>query len=308
MYAISVTQLAKRFWKLTVLTWMLVLLEGAALVAMPLVIGWAVDGLLNESLTGVIQLSALCALMLVLGAGRRFYDTRAYAKIYRTVASELVANEQQRGTSLSKISARSNLFAELVEFLETSIPGILHQFINLGGTLVIIAFIDIRVLLACLAGTAFTTVVYRFSKQRIFRLNRGANDELERQVDLLGSRRPGEISGHFSRLMDWRIKLSDLETLNFSLVWMALAGVLVATVVIVTSSGDATLGGIVASVMYVFGFIESVMVLPLYFQQLIRLQEITTRLAGSEDPATSSEETPSEDETPPTRVAAGESQ
>lgn len=285
-YVISLPHLVRRFWKLTAITWVLVLLEGAALVAMPLVIGWAVDDLLNKSLSGIYQLAALCAFMLVVGAGRRVYDTRAYARIYRTVASELVAHEQQQEASLSKISARSNLFTELVDFLEESIPSILQQFINLAGTLAIIAIIDSRVFWVCLVSMVLTAGVYSLSERRIFRLNRGANDELERQVDVLRAGRRRDIRRHFTRLMDWRVKLSDLETLNFSLIWIGLAAVLVSTVVIVTSSGDSTFGGIVSSVMYVFGFIEGVMVLPLYFQQLIRLREIATRLARPGDSAT----------------------
>ncbi|MCG8459225.1 MAG: hypothetical protein MI919_23355, partial [Holophagales bacterium] len=82
----------------------------------------------------------------------------------------------------------------------------------------------------------------------------------------------------------WRIKLSDLETLNFSLIWIALACLLVFTVAIVTSAGEASFGLIVSAVMYVFGFTESVLALPLYFQQLIRLREITTRLARPDGP------------------------
>ena len=281
-YSISIQRLMRRFWRLTTLTWVLVLLEGACLVVMPLVIGWAVDDLMNGSSSGLFELGALCALLLVVGAGRRVYDTRAYAKIYRTVAGELVADERRREASLSKVSARSNLFTEFVYFLEESIPGILHQFINLVGTLVVIALVDARVFLVCLASMLFAAVVYGVSKNRIFRLNAGANDELERQVDVLASGSPGEVGGHFKRLMAWRIKLSDLDTLNFSLVWMVLASLLVLTVAIVTSSGEATFGQIVSTVMYVFGFTESVLVLPLYFQQLVRLHEITVRLASEE--------------------------
>ncbi len=286
VHAISLSRLMRRFWRLTTLTWLLVLLEGTSLVAMPLVIGWAVDDLMNGSSSGLFQLAALCGLLLLVGSGRRVYDTRAYARIYRTVAPELVVREQRRKASLSRLSARSSLFREFIDFLEQSIPDILHQLINLVGTLVIIALIDSQVFLVCLASMVFTALAYGFSEKRILRLNAGANDELERQVDLLASAGEAKIRGHFKRLMDWHVKLSDLETLNFSLVWVALAFLLVLTVAIVTSSGEASFGQIVSAVMYVFGFTESVLVLPLYFQQLIRLREITTRLASSDPPET----------------------
>ncbi len=278
-YGMSLKYLVKRFWKRTLLTWILVLLEGISLVAMPMVIGWAVDDLMGSSLTGVFKLAALCLFLLFVGASRRVYDTRAYAKIYNTVANELVAQEQKQNTILSKISARTNLFTEFIQFLEESIPGIIQQFINLAGTLIIIVFIDVKVFFACLISVAITAVIYGFSERRIFRLNKGGNDEIEKQVDILASNNEVKIHNHFKNLMAWRIKLSDLETLNFSLIWIVLAAVLVFTVITVTSSGNVTFGQVVSTVMYVFGFIESIMIFPLYYQQIIRLQEIATRLA-----------------------------
>jgi hypothetical protein len=284
---ISLGSLIKRFWNRILLTWVLVILEGLAMVVMPLVIGWAVDGLMNQRFTGVYQLVGLAVFILLCGAGRRFYDTRAYAKIYRTVADELVEREQERDSSLSKISARTNLFTEFVNFLENSIPEIFHQFVNLAGTVIILVFIDLRVFLACLAAVAVTMLIYGLSNGIIFRLNAGQNDELEKQVDRLATRNREKIRDHFKSLMGWRIRLSDLETLNFSLIWIALAGVMLFTVITVTLSGRSTFGQIVSTVIYVFGFIESTMIFPLYYQQLIRLKEIAGRLApdqGSDNP------------------------
>jgi ABC-type bacteriocin/lantibiotic exporter with double-glycine peptidase domain len=262
------------------LTWILVILEGASLVAMPLAIGWAVDDLIEKEYPGVIKLGCISLFLLFVGAGRRFYDTRAYAKVYKVMANELVKNEQQQKTPLSKVSARVNLFTEFIHFLENSIPGIIHQFINLFGTLIVIAFIDYRILIACMIAIIITTIIYSFSEKRIFRLNKGGNDEVEKQVDILKSANEDQTHNHFKSLMNWQIKLSDLETINFSLIWMLLTGVLVYSIIAVTSSGNASYGIIASTIMYVFGFIESIISFPLYYQQLIRLQEIASRLAN----------------------------
>ncbi|MEM9593770.1 MAG: ABC transporter six-transmembrane domain-containing protein [Acidobacteriota bacterium] len=281
---LTLPHLIRRFWRLTAPTWVLVLLESAFLVAVPLVIGWAVDDLVEGRLRGLVELAALCVLLLVVGAGRRFYDTRAYARIYRIVSWELVAREKRRGAELSRIAARTGLFGELIDFLEESIPELLQQVVGLIGSLVIIALIDVDVFLMCLAGLAFTTAVYGLSEGKIFRLNAGANGELERQVEVLESGSAPEIRRHFKQLMGWRIRLSDLETLNFSAIWVGLALLLVASVALISSAGDVRVGSIVSMVMYVLGFIESVLVLPLYFQQWVRLQEIGNRLASPDTP------------------------
>ena len=88
--------------------------------------------------------------------------------------------------------------------------------------------------------------------------------------------------GHLKRLMSWRIKLSDLETLNYGVIWVGLGLLLIYTVAVVASADGTGFGQIIATVMYVFGFIESTLVLPFYLQQLVRLQEITSRLGGLE--------------------------
>ncbi len=275
----SLSGLIRRFWRKAMLTWGLTLLDAAALVAIPVAIGWAVDDLLNGSWTGVFKLGGICLVLLVVGAGRRFYDTRVYTKIYCTVADEVVATERQKGSPLSTVSARVSLFKEFVDFLEESIPSLLNEFIGLFGTLAIIAVIDLRVFFACLGAAVLTMTVYWLSSGKIFRLNQGMNDETERQVDVLESGDRPAVRRHFRFLADWQIRMSDLDTLNYSVIWLALSGVLVYTVIAVATSGAATMGQVVSVVMYVFGFIEAVLAFPLYYAQLIRLREIAGRLA-----------------------------
>jgi len=275
---ISLKGLIKRFWKKTIWTWSLVFLEGSAMLMFPLVIGWAVDDLISKSFTGVFQLAGLCLGLLIVGAARRFYDTRVYGTIYKTVSNEMVCRQIDSQTNISKIAARTNLFSEFIEFLENSVPGLFSHLIGLVGTLVIISFIDIRIFLACLAGAAITSIIFYFSQNKMLYLNKGQNDEFEKQVDLISSHDRSKIKTHFSLLTRWNIRLSDLETINFSLTWVALSFALLFTIVVAGSSETATFGQVITIVMYVFGFIESILTFPLYYQQTIRLQEIASRL------------------------------
>jgi len=276
-HQISLKILLQRFWSKTILTWVLVIFEGLALLLIPLVIGWAVDDLLNNDTLGIFQLTALCAVLLIIGAGRRFYDTRIYSGIYRKVSNEMISREIRNKTSVSKISARTNLFTEFIGFLENSLPEILNHLVCLTGTLFIICFIDFNIFLTCIAGAAATWITYLFSQKKILRLNKGKNDELEKQVELIADNHPGRIKDHFKRLINWNIRLSDLETINFSITWITLAGVLICSIILV-SSNSSSLGHIITITMYVFGFIESIMAFPVYYQQVVRLNEIAGRL------------------------------
>ena len=276
---ITLAALVKRFWKKAVFTWLLVVLEGLFLLVIPLVIGWAVDDLIKGDVEGLVQLGTVCLLLFFVGAARRFYDTRVYSGIYRKVGNELILREHGRKIPLSKISARANLFLEFIEFLENSLPDIFNQFVGMAGTLCIIAFINMQVFFSCLIGLLFTGFIFSLSQKKMFFLNKGQNDELEKQVDIIAGNRPENIKKHFKNLMGWNIRLSDLETINFSFTWAVLAGVLLYSVVTVASSDMSSFGQVVSVVMYVFGFIDSVMTFPLYYQQVIRLNDIAARLS-----------------------------
>ncbi len=76
-----------------------------------------------------------------------------------------------------------------------------------------------------------------------------------------------------------RIKLSDLEAANFGIVWVLTVGLLVFSV---AEAAERTVeyGMVLAVVMYVFEFAESVTLLPFYYQQWLRLREISGRLTA----------------------------
>jgi len=275
---ISIKTIIRRYWKRAFFTWMMVFLEGLLILLFPLLIGKALDDYMTSSMIGVYALGALCLATLITGAGRRFYDTRVYSKIYKLLSGEIVMREDKRSSSISKTSARLHLFAEFIDFLENSMPAIIDNFIRLAGTVVIIFFMDIKLFLICLTSSLLILLVYYFSNSKIYFLNSGQNDEFENQVDIITRKEPEETQNHFNRIIAWKIRLSDLETINFSLVWLILSVVLVLAIVLISGSSGQTSGSSLTIIMYIFGFMESVMVFPLYYQQLIRLHEVSGRL------------------------------
>lgn len=275
--SISIRRLIQRFWKSVTLTWLMVMLEGLGFLIIPLIIGMAIDDLLVQSYTGIKILTVLCIVMVTVGSARRFYDTRAYSKIYRKVSNELIQKEKRRNASTSKISARSHLFTEFIEFLEFSIPEISHNLINLVGTLIIIGTLNPEILGVCLGAAGLAAVIYWISGRKIHRLNKGENDELERQVHCIEADDKKELDEHFKNLIRWKIRLSDLETINFTGVWVGLSAALISSVILLGTPGDAAVGTTISVIMYVFGFVESVVAFPLYYQQIVRLQEIAGR-------------------------------
>ncbi len=278
--SISVLGLAGRHrWKILV-TLGLVVLESIVNLLFPLFLGFAINGLLEDSYDGLIALGGLAAVALVVGAARRFYDTRVYSGIYAETAEEMVAREHERGTPTSAIAARSNLLTELVEFLENSLPTIVANVIAVVGTLAILVSLNVDVFFACLALVVVVVLVYMVTGRFTYRLHRGYNDELERQVTVIEGNDTNVIQRHYDAIRRWNIRLSDLETGAFSVVWIGIIGLLIVAPILVIEPGVTEYGFAFSTLLYVFTYIESAIAFPLYVQEVIRLQEIATRLKG----------------------------
>lgn len=166
----TLTSLVVRFKWQILLTNLLVFIESLLGVLIPLFIGLAINDLLDQSLRGVIYLIGVSLSSVAVGSLRRVYDTRAYARIYQIVAPEMVAKEQESNSSVSKTIARTTLLAEIVEFLEWSVPAVVGAAVYLIATLVIIAGLNLKVFFASLLVLLLTFVVYVKTGKINFRL------------------------------------------------------------------------------------------------------------------------------------------
>lgn len=264
-----------------ILTWVLLIIEALLALLLPLGIGRAVDALNAQSISGLIELAILIVLLIVIGAGRRFYDTRAYSSIQRELSSGLVEREKAKGLALSKTIARVNLLSELVSFLENSLPTLILTGIMFVGILFVVFGIDMRVMLLCLLSSLGVILIYALSGNKYMRFNKGENDEYERQLDVLAKPDLAKVDRHFKRLMSWRVRLSDLETVNFSLVWFVLAALLIGSIYFIVENATITSGQKITTIMYVFDYVEVVVGLPIFYQEALRLKDITRRLSSS---------------------------
>ncbi len=265
-------------WRIS-LTLSLVILETLLELLYPLFIGWAINDLLNESFNGIYLLVSLGMLSVLTGSARRFYDTRIYAHIYQTITPEMVAREKVKCQSVSTIAARSNLLTELVEFFENALPEVITSVFGLAGVLIIISALNVNIFLACLALLVLLALIYAAIGNLNYRLNAGYNSELEYQVEAIKQADASHVRAHFKRLMQWNIKLSDLETGTYFVLWIGIIAVFVYTPITAIESGIIDYGLLFALLMYVFDFIEKVATLPLYVQQVIRLKEIANRIS-----------------------------
>ena len=272
-------ELLKRFAGRFALTLSLVVLEAAGWILFPLVIGRAIDSVLANSTRGLYELAVLGTVTMGIAVLRRLVDSRAYARIYVTLGEEMAASAT--GSSTSTRTARLGMLKEIVEFFENSLPQLINAVLGLGGTVLILAALNFPVFLGCLVVAVATVVLYALTGGLTTRYNQGLNDEHERQVDAVHSGDPGRLGKHLRAMMRWNIRLSDLEATNFGVNWVFMIVLLVFAVSAATRL-TAEYGAVFAVVMYVFQFVESMMMLPFFYQEWLRLREISGRLAAAE--------------------------
>lgn len=170
------------------------------------------------------------------------------------------------------------MLKELVEFLENQLPELMNSVIGLVGTVVILYALDRQIFLGCLAVLLLITLVFWATGKLTTTLNHHYNNAMEAQVTAIEQRGIQPIRGFMASLMRWNIKLSDLETLIFGIIWLGMTLLIVFSVVEAVGEVAIKAGAVMAIVMYVFQFAEGAGMLPLYFQQFLRLQEISKRL------------------------------
>jgi ABC-type multidrug transport system fused ATPase/permease subunit len=246
-------------------------------VAVPFVLGVAINDLIDGSLRGIWWLVALELSALSIGTVRRLYDTRVYAGIYTDIADY---TSQRLDISVSRRAARLGLARELVDFFEWELPELFAALIGICGAFGMLLYLLPPVGGLSVAAGLLVGWVFMFSRGRMFSLNKLLNNELERQVSMLESGREFSRRRHLSRLARWRINLSDLEATNFAIADLLLASLIIGAVVVTVRAG-LSVGEVFAILTYLIGITQNLIILPWTYQQLIRAREIGGRIAGN---------------------------
>ncbi|MDC8003113.1 ABC transporter six-transmembrane domain-containing protein [Aureisphaera galaxeae] len=274
----SLSSIFKRYkWKVS-FTFLLLVLENVSKVLQPFVLGVAINDLITAKYEGLVHFCILYAIGFLFGVIRRYYDTRAYTSIYTQVASEITEKQNAKDVEVSAIAARSSLVKELVDFFEHDVTQAFTATLGVVGALVMLALFDGWIFFGCVAAILIIMIIYLLSTGHIYGYHKGLNDELEHRINVLEARDQKGIFNHFKSISRWLVKLSDLETLNFGLIEIVLFALAIFALYVSASAIGATAGSIFSILTYVLEFSNGVFMLPIIFQQVIRLKEISSRL------------------------------
>ncbi len=273
---LSLGMLLRTFWARVMVTWTLVLLETAMFALVPLLIGRSIDGLLADDWGSFQQLIGVLAALLTVAIVRRVYDTRAYGTM-RVELGKAQANRAE-GEPVSVTNARVLMGRELVDFLEEQAPQTMMALVQVIASVVIL--LSFHQTLALSAGGAAVAIIliYALFARRFFRLNGALNERSEKQVSTLENRNVGAIATHFLSIRRQEVRISDLESLVYGLIFLTLLTMLSFNLWFAATQSGATPGQIFSIVSYSYEFVQAAVALPIALQALTRLGEITARI------------------------------
>lgn len=273
---LSLGSLLRAFWGRIALTWLLLTVETVLFALIPLLIGRAIDGLLTGDPGSFVNLLAVMAVLLLVAIARRLWDTRAYG----TVRAELGRAQAARAGAapVSVTNARVTMGRELVDFLELTAPETATAVVQmLAAVIVLLSFSPILAGAAGGAAIVMTLIYWAFSGH-FFRVNGDLNDVAEGQVTALNDGSPKAVAAHFLSLRRQEVRLSDIESLVYGLIFAVLIAMLAFNLWYAATRAEATPGEIFSIVTYSLEFLQASVALPYALQNLTRLQEITARI------------------------------
>jgi ABC transporter transmembrane protein len=234
--------------------------------------------LLNRDYSSLSLLGSVWFAHLISGAFRKVYDTHTFTRIYGDVATAVVLAQGARGVPTSQIVARSALSRELVAFFEHDVPLIITTLTVFVGALVMLFLYDRQIGFYCLLLLVPLLVVNQRYARRAHGLNRGLNDELENEVDILTARQPETVRAHYRLLAHWRVRLSNAEVANWGVMELFLIGLAGVVLIRAVALPGVQAGDIYAVVAYLWSYLGSLDHVPFTVQQLGRLHDIGHRM------------------------------
>jgi hypothetical protein len=262
-------------------TYLLFNVENLLRLAQPLALGMAINGLLIGSYTGLLLFVAQHLTHLLISSARRMYDTRVFSSIYTDLATSLIVRQRASQIEVSRVAARSALSREYVEFLEQYVPMLIRAFYSVVGALILLGLYDWTLVPFCLALVVPACLLNAAYGRKTLAYSGRLHDLFEREVDVVERSETAEVHNHYTAIAGWRIKLSDAEAINFSLMELFVLAVMVASLVHFCANPVAKAGDIFAVFRYILMFIMGLDTLPRLVQQVSRMRDIGFRMRGS---------------------------
>lgn len=273
---LTIATLLRTFLRPISLTWALVLIETTLTALIPLLIGFAIDGLLDGNSTALLHLTLVLAVLIFVSVLRRLYDTRIFGTI-RVELCTALAERSERG-SISTLNARLGMARELADFLEQQVPAVMSAAVQFIIALIVLFTFHPTLAYAALGAAVAILALYSVFHGRFFRLNAQFNQQTEKQVRILETRSRDGLLSHLTSLRGVEVRLSDTEAYMYGAIFTILLGFVVFNLWFASLHVKITVGKIFSIISYSWEFVEAALVLPITLQGWTRLSEIMKRI------------------------------
>ncbi len=264
-------------WRIA-LTYTLTLVEDLLELSYPWATGIAINGVLDGHMEYAAPLIVAWAARSTIGLIRRMYDTRLYTKVYNHIVEMTILRQRRAGVPASRVAARSAMSREFVTFFEKDVATLVTTCVGIFGSLGMLLWYDLVIggMMACLFLPV--VIVNNSYVRKSFAYNRELNNQLEEEVKAIDSADPQVVRAHFTAVRNWRVRLSDAEAVNWSIIEVLSIALLVGVLVRITYLEEISAGEIFAMIVYVWQFMENLDNVPELLQQLARLHDIRKRI------------------------------
>lgn len=257
-------------------TFALVAAENLLFVLYPLVGSFAVNAVLAGDTTKALAYAFMVFVMWAMGAARRAVDTRAFVRIYASLAVPAILNQKQKGTT-SKAIAHANLARQFVDFFETHLPVLITAGFNIVGSVIMLIIIEFWVgIISLVILLIFISILPKYTKMNN-RLYFKLNNHIENQGNVIGRGRMGELVRHYDLLSKIRIGISNREAMSFFVIGVSLAVLFGATLAILANK-TVQAGHVYAVITYLWAFAMSIDDMPRFVEKFSELKDIGTRV------------------------------
>ncbi len=285
-------------WRIA-FTYTLTVIEDLLELSYPWATGLAINGLLAQDYRMIAPVMIAWLLHTAIGCGRQMYDTRLYTRVYNAIVVDTVLRQRQSGIESTKVAARSAMSREFVTFFEKDMPVVLNTVVSLVGSAAILFYYDL--VMGALAVLLFipVAIINRKYMKRSLALNEGLNNQLEHEVQIVETAQENAVVRHFAEVRSWRVKLSDADAFNWTMIEGLSILVFLLVLLRVTYMPDANVGTIFAIFVYVWRVMEKLDLMPQIVQQLMRLKDIRRRIEAGASIEAIAEEIRRTDDRPP---------
>ena len=282
-HGLTIAALLHVFRRRVALTWAMTVVETTLAALIPLFIGFAIDGLLADSLRELWSLVALMAALIVAAVVRRLYDTRVYGAM--RVELGKVQTARRADLPVSALNARVGMGRELVDFLEERLPEAIAAGVQLCVAVIVLYMFSPVLALAGAVAACAMVAVYAVFHRRFYMLNGALNQQTEKQVAILEQRASRPMHAHLLHLRRLEVRISDTEAILYGAIFVVLSGLILFNLWFAATALSITVGTVFSIVSYSWEFVESALALPVTLQNWARLSEIMRRLNSVPSPS-----------------------